>query len=172
MIKDSTKLELGFLCKLFDEEIRQYNELIQDLKKESEYLREGLTEPLMKVIQSIEEHVRCIEDIEKKISDQVAEALPAIRGTEMVGKRGLSILFPLLPQEEQIRIEHYQKQLAQIKERVRRINERNKWFAGEYLALLSDMISLIVNPSPDTICYGQKGLKSVGSSSLALNREV
>lgn len=172
MTRDSTKLEVDFLYELFEEEINQYNGLIRDLKEESKYLKEGLTEPLMRVIQSIEEHIHCIEEIEKKISDKIAKTFPAMRGAGLMGKKELSILIPFLPREDQVRIEQYQKQLAQVRERVKGINERNKWFAEEYLALLSDMITLIVNPPPDTVCYGQKGLKRVGSSSLTLNREV
>ena len=171
-MKDSIKLELSVLYELFEEEIDQYNRLIQHLKEESKYLKEGLTEPLMRVIQSIEEHVHCIEDIENKISNKVSEILYALRGVGMEGKKDLSILFPFLSREDLVRIEQYQKELVQIRERVRRINERNKWFAEEYLALLSEMIALIINPPPETLYYGQKGIKRMESSSLAFHREV
>jgi len=161
--------DLNDLNQLFNEEIKEYNGLIRDLNEESKYLREGLTEPLIKIVQSIEERIHNIKEIEKRISERVSYLLNLVAGKKEGD--GLSSLYPHLPREGQVCIDRFKRDLTQLKEKVKKANERNKWFAEEYLALLSEMIEVIINPSTKNFSYGKHG-KHFSSSPITLNREV
>lgn len=167
----SQKVDLISLYQLLNEEIKQYQGLIQNLKEEARYLREGQVEPLIKAVRSVEERVDQIWGIEEKLK----ELLKRIRLNN--SEQGGSLSFPeidsTVSKEDLIKLKELQIKLNQSKEIVKRVNESNKRFAHEYLSILSEIISSMISPNQERLLYNRHGGKKITHPYVAsLDREI
>lgn len=164
-------LDLINLYTLLNEEIIQYQGLIQGLKEESKYLREGQIEPLIRTVRFMEEIVNKIWETEEKVRELLKEKSP---NNSSKGKT-ISFLeiYSLLSKEDQLKLKELRTRLNQSKEIAKRVNERNKRFAHEYLSILSEIISSIVSPPSERLIYDRPGgQKTIQPSLTSLDREV
>ncbi len=166
--------DLEEISQLLEQEIRRYHPLIEVLKKESEYLRGGASEPLMNVVKEIEYHTEMILSLEDKLKEWVEKIFRCLSLRE--GKPTLSTLLPFLPISARGKINSYQRTLWQLKEEVRQINDRNKAFIQEYLTFWNDLVSTLINPLIESQNYFHQ--KTIGNRNIVsslpftLNREV
>jgi hypothetical protein len=166
--------EAGLLKALYDlleEEIFQYHLLAEELKKESEHLRQGSTDSLAGSLHSLEIHTAAIRKVHGSIQETVEKALTFLSPGEK--EKNLSRLLPVLPPEDAGRIKSYQKTLEREKIWMARINERNKNYIKESLNYWKDLISLLTEPLAESPVYVQNGKKSVSNClPHSLNRKV
>ena len=66
---------LNLLYQLMDQEISHYSLLIQEMKKESECLRQGSTESLIHIVHSIEHHTETIHGLRETIQETIGKIL-------------------------------------------------------------------------------------------------
>jgi hypothetical protein len=159
------------LYSLMEEEILQVHLLGEELKKQSECLRRGATEPLIESLQSLEILTSAIRKIHESIPRTVEKLSNLLAPHEE--KRSLSLLLTLLPPGDSQRIESYQKTLERLRKWSERINERNKTFIQESLSYWKELISLLTMPLVDSPIYVQKGIKSSPAPRpYSLNRKV
>lgn len=158
------------LYSLLDEELTQYQLLINGLKTESEYLRTGQVEPLIKMVRFIEEKIGNVLEIESKVKNFIKMIIPNDSGNEA----SFSHLYPNISTYDRSKLKNIERELNLSKKRVEDINEKNKRFAQEYLSILSEIIQLIVSPPSEKLFYDRKGGrdKNIPLSLSSLNREV
>lgn len=168
------QVEAGLLKGLYDlleEEILQYQLLVEELKKESEHLRRGSVDSLTESLHSLEIHASAIRKVHESIQKAVEKALAFLSPGEE--ERNLSRLLAVLPPEDAGRIKSCQKALERMKIWMARINERNKNYIQESLNYWKDLVSLLTEPLAESPVYVQNGKKSVsGSLPCTLNRKV
>lgn len=166
--------DLNEIFQLLGQEILRYQQLIEVLKKESEYLRRGASESLMSVIKEVEYYTEMILSIEERVKEWVEKLFKrfSLKG----GEPTLSTLYTIFPLATQRKIHSYQRFLWQLKEEVQQINDRNKAFIQEYLTFWTDLVSTLINPAIESQNYSYQkttGNKSIFPSlPLTLNREV
>ncbi len=164
----------GLLKDLFSamgEEILQYHLLGEELKKQSESLRQGSAEALLESLQSLEIITAAIRKIHESIPQTVERMIAALVPLEE--KKSLSHLLTLLPPGDSQRVESYQKTLERLKKWSDRINERNKAYIQESLSYWKELVSLLTLPLADSAVYVQKGIKSSPAPRpYSLNRKV
>lgn len=159
------------LYALMGEEILQYHLLGEELKKQSECLRQGSNEALIESLQSLEILTTAIRKIHESIPKAVEKMFTVLAPHEE--KKNLSLLLTLLPPGDSQRIESYQKTLERLKKWSDRINERNKTYIQESLFYWKELVSLLTLPPADSSIYVQKGIKSSPAPRpYSLNRKV
>ena len=159
------------LYQLMEEEILQYHLLAEELKKESECLRQGSPDSLTESLHSLEIHTTAIRKAHGSIQSLIQKMLPLLNPQEE--KKNLESLLALLPPEEGKRVRSYQKTLERLKKWSARINERNKLYLQESLSCWKDLVSLLTEPLADSPIYLQKGIKSTPVPlPYSLNRKV
>jgi hypothetical protein len=159
------------LYSLMEEEILQYHLLGEELKKQSECLRQSSTEGLIESLQSLEILTSAIRKIHESIPKTVEKLFNVLAPHEE--KRSLSRLLSLFPAGDSQRIGSYQKTLETLKKWSDRINERNKAYIQESLFYWKELVSLLTMPLADSSIYLQKGIKSSPAPRpLSLNRKV
>jgi hypothetical protein len=166
--------DLNELYQLLEQEISRYQQLIEVLKKESEYLREDSTDSLMKTVKEIEYHTEMILSLEDTIKKWIGKILSRF-GKEEV-EQTFSALLLVLPSSYHRQISSYQRTLSRLKGWVKQINDRNKAFIREYLTFWADLVSMLINPVVESQSYLYHGSignrKSFAPLPIALNREV
>ena len=159
------------LNQLMEEENFQYHLLGEELKSQAESLRKGSTEALIESLHSLEILTTAIRKAHESVPQTVENILNILAPQE--GKKGLSVLLPLLPPEDSRRIESYQKTLDRLKKWATRINERNQAYIQECLSYWKELVSLLATPLSDSPLYVQKGVKSTRAPQpYSLNRKV
>lgn len=171
MTMEELKSVINELYQLMEQEISIYHKLVKEIEVESQSLREGSTDSLMTVVKGIEDHVEMIYRIEEAIQKIIGKILNAAKRGEM--DKILTNLIAVLPPDDGRRIKLYQKTLVQLKERVRRLNDRNTSFTREYLAVLTELISNLIHPVNESPVYLRPdNKKPFFRPSYGLNREV
>ncbi|MGQ9720130.1 MAG: flagellar export chaperone FlgN [Candidatus Jordarchaeum sp.] len=166
----SQSQDITALYSLLNEELTQYQLLINGLKTESEYLRTGQVEPLIKMVRVIEEKIGNILEIESKVKNFIKMIIPYDSDKEA----SFSHLYSNISTYDRSKLKNIERELDLSKKEVQDINEKNKRFAQEYLSILSEIIRLIVSPPPEKLFYDRKGgcEKNIPLSLSSLNREV
>ena len=163
--------ELNTLYPLIDQEILAYDQLIEEMTRESEYLRQGSTESLMKTVKGIEHYVEKILGIESSVQKTIAKILNTLGRGEM--GQTLTNILSLLPQHYRPKVEAYRKKLVRQKDWIRQINEGNKSFIQEYLGILKELTSSLIQPAIESPGYLRTGhQRALSCLPYALNREV
>ncbi len=166
--------DLREIFQLLEQEILKYQKLIEALKRESEYLRRNVTEPLMDVLKEIGNETEVIFSLEEKIKECLGNILSHIGLKE--DEFTLSTLLPFLPISSQRKIHSYQRSLRELKVEVKQINDLNKAFIQECLTLWTDVVSTLIHPPIESQNYSYQGAKGGRRISpylpLTLNREV
>jgi hypothetical protein len=162
---------LNLLYQLMDQEISNYSLLIQEMKKESECLRQGSTESLIHIVHSIERHTETIRDLREAIQETIGEVLR----TEGRGQaeKTLSSLCVFLPSSDRKRIRLYQGTLTKFRTWASQVNDLNKVFVNDILSHLRDLITLLIQPGGESPGYIQNGKRGQAAPlPYSLNREV
>ena len=159
------------LCRRMEEGILHYHLLGEELKKESEFLRQGSLDRLTESLRSIEMHVEEIHRAHGTITKAIEEMVSTLRPEEE--ERTLGTLLTLLPVKEAQRIKGYQRTLAGQKKWTSQVNTRNKNYIQESLTCWKSLVSLITQPLPDSPVYVQNGTQpSLSPQPYSLNRSV
>ena len=162
---------LNLLYHLMDQEISSYSSLIQEMKRESECLRQGSTESLIHIVHSIEHHTETIHGLRKTIQEAIGEILT----TEGRGQaeKTLASLSIMLPAADRKRITLYQSTLTKLRAWASQVNDLNKAFISDILAHVRDLIVLLTHPGGESPGYIQNGKRGqTAPLPYALNREV
>jgi hypothetical protein len=162
---------LPLLYQLLEEEIAQYRLLIEETKEESNYLRKGSIDGLLKSVRSLERHTDAIHKVHDSIRNTIAAILIS-RGKDD-NEYTLSGLLAVLPVEDGRKIRLYQGTLERLKEWASLVNRQNKIFIQESLSYCKSFFSLLIQPWGESSVYSQSGQKR-SSTFLpqSLNRKV
>ncbi len=163
------KKEMDLIYHLFEQEVANYRQLIEEIKKEAKCLRAGETDALIQSVQEIDGRIKMIQVLEEQIEKTADAVLSGL------GKDGtddpLACLITLLPPTHQSRLSSYQKNLTQLKAWARQINDQNTAYIHDYMDFLSNLISPLVGRWKGSTEYpGHKPLNL--SPSYAFNQEV
>ncbi len=162
--------QLQSLYQMMEEEISAHRALLDEVKREADCLRKGSTETLMHVVHCIDEQRAFILRKKQEIGRAV-ETLHLAFGKDLAEK-DLSALIPMLPVPAQQRVKGYEKNLARVKEWIRRNNDRNKAFIQEALSCWQNLFSILVQPLAEAPEYARNGQKKRVPEPYALNRKV
>jgi hypothetical protein len=162
--------QLPLLVNLLEGEVNHYRLLIEDLKEESECLKQVAVEPMMRVIKSVEHQVQQILSFREPLQKCLGRVLDSL-GKEK-GERTLTELLKVIPAPYYKKLKNCQIILRQFKEEVNRINTQNKSFIQDSLGTIEDLISRIYQPAESSgyILNGQNKLFLY--QSLSVNRKV
>jgi len=168
---DELRDRLNVLYQLMDQEISNYSLLIQEMKKESECLRQGSTESLIHIVHSIECHTETIRGLRSTIQETIGEILRAEgRGQ---ARKTLSSLCTFLPTPDRKRIRLYQSTLTKLRAWAGQVNDLNKAFVDDILAHLRDLITLLIHPEGESSGYIRNGKRGqTAPLPYSLNKEV
>ena len=162
--------DLNRLFHLLDQEISSYQQLVRNLKQESECLRKGSTDALIQTVRGMDSTREGILEVQSRIREAVLQILPN-SGEE--SEDPLSRLLSRLPPPDHRKIRAYQKNLLQLKEWAKQINDLNRSYVQESLHYLREFVSLLTQPVSEVKGYLQNGRQSsLMSHSWALNKEV
>jgi len=169
-----TPLREGLLDELYrrmEEEILHYHLLREELKKESEILRQGSVDRLTESLRSVEMHAEEIHRAHGSIAKAIDEIVGTLRPEEK--EKTLGTLLTLLPAKEAQRIQSYDRTLAGLKKWTFQVNARNKTYIQEFLACWKDLVSLLTHPLSEPPVYVQNGTQpSLSPQPFSLNRRV
>lgn len=168
---EDLKDQLNLLYQLMDQEISHYHLLIQTMKKESECLRQGATEPLIRILRSINHHTETIHGLRETIQETLGNILNTSGRGET--EKTLSSLCAFLPSSDRKRIKLYQGTLTKLQAWAAQVNDLNKAIVQEALAHLRGLISLLIGPAEEPPGYIQNGRRGqTAPLPYSLNREV
>jgi flagellar biosynthesis/type III secretory pathway chaperone len=159
------------VLRMMEEEIFHYEKLVEELKREADFLRQGSPEELVRSVKAVALQVETIQQIHQSARERIEEILKSA-GIEKKGKNLLNLMAFLPPGDSQ-KLRKYQGTLDKLREWVMQINTRNKAFIQNSLGYWRDILSLL-NPStaPATV-YVQNGQKRPSAQRpLALDRKV
>jgi len=152
------------LEELMDEEVRQYNLLIEEIKEEGKYLRQNAVEPLLKSIGQIEKQ----REILWKVNESMREKLKIVANSSELKEE---TVHHALPAQIYQKWQRHQKKVANLKERVRGLNLQNKTFIQEVLGYWKEIMELIAT-SVNNLSYARaKGINQQPNP-FFLNRRV
>lgn len=170
-MEQQIKRSLDGLYDLLAKEISCYRRLIHVLKKKSEGLRKGSVHALIQAVEEMDSTREDILRIGLQIQESIGEVLD-VSGAKR-GDRTLSSLFAVLPSASHRQIKSYQRNLFQLKEWARQINDQNRLFIQESLAYVNEFISLLTQPVSEFQGYHQTGRQTPPACyPLSLDREV
>ena len=159
------------LYRQMEQEILHYHLLVEEMKKESEYLKKGSTNSLLESLRSIENHTTELQKIHESIQKSIEKILGPREGKEE--RRELSSLLFLLPPKDSQRIKDYLRTLGSLKKWITQINARNKAFIQESLAYWKDLFFLLAGVPAESPVYFQNGkTQSSTHPPISLSREV
>jgi len=159
------------LCRRMEEEILHYHLLGEELKKESEFLRQGSLDRLTESLRSVDMHVEEIRRAHGSIGKAIEEMVSTLCPEEK--EKTLGTLLSLLPAKEAQRIRGYQRTLAGLKKWTSQVNTRNKTYIQESLTCWKGLVSLLTHPLPESPVYVQNGTQpSLSPQPYSLNRRV
>lgn len=138
------------LEELMDEEIRQFNLLIEEIKEEAKYLRQDAVEPLLKSINKIDKQ----REILLKINEAMREK---IKMTVNSSELKEDTLARLLPRQTYQKWQRHQREVTELKERVQQLNQQNKTFIQEILRYWKEIMGLITTSGNNLSYTGAKG---------------
>jgi len=162
--------EVNALSELMEKEVSIYHLLIDELKRESECLRRGEIESLVKVVKTIEHHTEALHRLKTSIQSSIGRVLEVLEKDGQ--ERTLSHLLSLLPPGQRGKVKLCLKTLLQLEEWVKKTNQKNKTFIEEHLIHLRHLTSFLIHPVPDPPCYPKTGRCSPAVAPYALDREV
>ena len=159
------------LYQRMEEEILHYHLLGEELKKESEFLRQGSLDLLTESLLSIEMHVEEIHRTHGSIARAIEKIVSSLRPEEK--EKNLEILLTPLPAKEAQRIKGYQRSLGSLKKWTTQVNTRNKTYLQESLAYWKGLVSLLTQPLSESPVYVQNGTQPASAPKpYSLNRRV
>jgi hypothetical protein len=170
-LKQKMESQAEIVLRMMEEEIFHYEKLVEELKREADFLRQGSPEELVRSVKAVALQVETIQQIHQSARERIEEILKSA-GIEKKGKN-LSNLMAFLPPGDSQKLRKYQGTLDKLREWVMQINTRNKAFIQNSLGYWRDIFSLL-NPStaPATV-YVQNGQKRPSAQQpLALDRKV
>lgn len=170
MSREEGDLMEGLLEEMEDE-ILAYHLLVEELRRQSAYLRERATDSLMESLQTVE---ILAGDIHKKHekADKMAEMLLISKGRQ-IEEKGVAGLLSRVSSSEGGRIREKQITLASLRKRIVMANHRNKEFARESLACCREVFFFLTETMASSPVYIQNGKTQTTSfSPMSLNRKV
>ncbi len=162
--------QLDTLYRILEEEIAAYTSLQEAVERESDCLRQGSPEALMRVIHEIEEEGATLRAARERTGQIIAEISLAL-GSGVPG-HDLSALASALPGPAQQKIRDHRRELARIQVRIQARNERNKAFAEEWQVCCRELFSILLHPLAGTPAYNRNGWTKSVQVPCALNRRV
>ena len=147
---------LNRLWDLLDQEIVAYQVLLQDLKRESECLRQDDALTLPSLLQTKAIHIERIHEIGESVHETLSDLLA---GRHSSFPQTIFDFLSRLSISQANRFRSYQKQVSRLREQVFRINGQNKRFIEEILNYLKGLVSLLVSPALEDPVYLKDGRK-------------
>lgn len=152
------------LEELMDEEIRQYNLLIEEIKEEAKYLRQDAVESLLKAIAKIDK----LREILMKINEAMREKLKMAANSSALTEDTLA---RSLPSQFYQKWQRHQREVSKLKERVQQLNQQNKAFIEEILGYWKEIMGLITT-SGNNLSYTMAKESNQKTSPFFLNQRV
>ena len=152
------------LEELMDEEIRQYNLLIEEIKEEAKYLRQDAVESLLKAIAKIDK----LREILLKINEEMREKLKMAANSSALTEDTLA---RALPRQFYQKWQRHKKEVSKLKERVQQLNQQNKAFIEEILGYWKEIMGLITT-SGNNLSYTMAKESNQKVSPFFLNQRV
>lgn len=163
--------DLRALYLMLEEEIQRHQMLLDEIRRESVYIRENSVETLLQSVHAIGEHTKAIGAIRQNIRQKVKEISVSSGMTpDPSSPKGLS---SLLPHADARKIRTYESSLERLKKWILEANQRNKSFIRDSLAYWKDLFDLAIGArqqSPVYVPNGQK--KAPVYQSISLDRKV
>lgn len=156
--------EFKGLEELMDEEIRQYNLLIEEIKEEARYLRQDAVEPLLKSINKIDKQ----REILLKINEAMREKLKMFANSSEAKEDTLA---HALPWQTYQKWQKHQREVIKLKERVQQLNLQNKDFLQGILGYWKEIMGLITG-SENNLSYTGAKESNQKVKPLFLNNQV
>lgn len=143
------------LAALLEKEIGFFRALLREMTAAAEVLRRGAPDALLKCIHALGARTEALENLHEEIRLTVARILPFPRagGWEENWSDLMAVL--AAPQRQQMR--SCRSTVAELKERVRRLNGQQKVYLEALLACLRDVFALLTSPLPDPRGYRPAG---------------
>lgn len=157
--------EYKSLEELMDEEIRQYEWLIEVIKEEGKYLRQGSVENLLKSISKIEKQREILLALHEAIRKKLQLA------TKSFGPTKENLARPL-PRPVYQKWQKHQQELANLKERARILNLQNKSFLQEVLGYWKEFRQIITTPGNNLSYAGPRDDNSQKTNPFFLDQQV
>jgi flagellar biosynthesis/type III secretory pathway chaperone len=163
--------QVEMILRKLEEEIFHYENLVKELRREADILRQGSSEDLAKSVKIVMSLGEKIQQIHQSVDKGIEEILKSA-GLEKKEKNFANLISLLTPGDSQ-KLRKYQGSLDKMREWVMQINTRNKAFIQSSLTYWRDIFSLL-NPSPaEAPIYVHNGKRRPSAQQpLALDRKV
>ncbi len=163
--------EMARLFNLLDREITTYRLMGDELKKESECLREGAIDALLSVVKEIGRHTETLRQLQRAVEASIESVLPAQKSP--IVEKSLSCLIDHVPSVHRRQIKSYQLTIGHLQGWIKQMNEKNKAFIREHLNFFATLTSSLVHPNTETVFYPKTRRPSREMiPAYAFNREV
>jgi len=163
--------QIKMLENFFYDKILLYQELVEYLKKERDYLTKTDMDVLWEISAKKQDIVFRIETIREKILAALSE-LSVEHGMD-VSSFSLAKVVSLIPSAQRVGLRKIYLTLVGLKTETRQLSRENKVFVEQSLDFLDELITVIAGSSGKKCLYdGGGSLNSKGHSNLLLYREV
>jgi hypothetical protein len=163
--------QVEIILRMMGEEISYYEKLVEELKKEADFLKRPSPEDLLACVKEIARHTEAIERIHQSVRKKIEEILKSA-GPERT-ERTMTGLMAFLPTEDSRKMQKYLSTLAKFKKWVMEINARNKAHIQNSLTYWQDLFSLLTSSASAAPVYVQGGKKRpIAQQPLTLDRKV
>jgi hypothetical protein len=163
--------QVEIILRKLEEEISHYENLVRELRREADILREGSPEDLANSVKIVTSLGDKIQQIHQSVDKGIEEILKSA-GLEKKEKT-LTYLISFLPPGDSQKLRKYQGILDKLREWVMQINTRNKAFIQNSLTYWRDIFSLVNPSTAEAPVYVQNGKKRPSAQQpLALDRKV
>ncbi len=163
--------QIKILENLFYDKILLYQELVECLKEEREYLTEADMDILWEVSAKKQDIVLRIETIREKIIEMLS-GVCIDHGMDL-SSFSLSEALSFVPAQYRLQLRKLYLTLANLKEETRQRSLENKNFVKKSLDFLDELLGILTNASKDGTLYdGQGSLSGKSATNLLLHREV
>lgn len=165
------KAPIKTLEDLFYEKIMLYQDLVECLKQEREFLIKTDMDALWEISDKKQSIVPRIEAVREKALAALSEA--SIDHGMYVSSFSLATVLSLIPPVERKRFKKAYLSLVRLKTETRQRSRENKQFIEQSLDFLDQLISIIANGhTAEPLYNGCGSLDSNGPANLLLTREV
>ncbi len=163
--------DLQALYQMLEEEIQHHQMLLDEIRRESVYIKENSVETLLQSVHAIGEHTKAIGAIRQNIQRKVKEISASSGMTP--DPNSLKSLFSVLPSADARKIRTYQGSLERLKKWILEANQRNKSFIQDSLAYWKDLFDLTIGARQQSPVYVPNGQKKTSVyQSISLDRKV
>ena len=164
------EFQAEIILRKLEEEISHYENLVRELRKEADILRQGSMEDLASSVKIVTSLGEKIQQIHQSVNKEIEEILTSARLKKK--ENLLANLISLLPPGDSQKLQKYQRTLDKLRDWVMQINTRNKAFIQSSLTYWRDIFSLLTPSTAAAPVYVQSGKKKFSQQPLALDRKV